>query len=193
MTDIIIPTYKPYAPCLVKCIESIYRHTNRFNLILACSPYGQVKNINWGLDRAKSKFVVILDWDIQVSEGWIDKLIASFEDNIGIMGSKMSGEYERWKGLSSQCKDGVQDWPTLPGGLMMFRNIGLRWDDNFQSGYWADTDFCRQFREKGYRVCINGDVTVDHSLHNSTTNPDLKNLMREGEIIYHKKWGNNEF
>lgn len=102
---------------------------------------------------------------------------------VGIVGAKMAGTYN---GLNSTCSDIAQEWPTLAGGCLLFKNIGLRWDENFPSGYWADTDFCRQFKEKGYQVWIDGRTVVEHQMHTSGQSP-------EGEAYYRKKWGDNEF
>jgi glycosyltransferase involved in cell wall biosynthesis len=198
LVDIVIPIYTPKLPLkkAEKCIKSVINNTKiPFNLILPSSDKSQPYNINQGLQRAKSKYVAILDWDIYVSENWLEPLVnvLKMKKNAGIVGCKMTGNYEKWGGLNSKAPAGITLWPTLAGGVMVFKNIGLMWDENFPSGYWADTDFCRQFKEKGYKVYINGDVEVKHDIYTSNTNLMITSYMNQGRQIYRKKWGDNEF
>lgn len=184
MTDIIVPIWSPNIPQekLAKLVLALTQHTDNYRLILCGSSKSQPKNINYGLKIAKSKYIVILDWDVYVSDGWLDQLIDDLKNNkeIGIIGAKMIGKYT---GLNSQSNI-LQEWPTLAGGCMVFKNIGLRWDENFPSGYWADTDFCRQYKEKGYQVWIDGTVEVEHEIHTSGSS-------EEGEKYYLHKWGDS--
>ena len=165
-----MPVYspRPYEG-LKRCIESVLDHTAEYNLIISASDKSQVENINNGLDRCKSEYIAILDWDVYVCPLWSENLIDVLNDDIGIVGAKMIGGYN---GMNSKA-NGIQEWPTLAGGCMVFKNIGLRWDPKFPSGYWADTDFCRQYKDKGYRVFINGDVIVEHDIHSSKTNASV--------------------
>ncbi len=194
-TDIIIPVVKPMPGVFDRCLKAIFKYTNNYNLIISCSYKGQVRNINSGLARAKSLYVVILDWDVVVGRDWLNKLIKAMDDDptIGIMGAKMIGKYATWKN-SPKIKKGVNDINTLAGGCIIFRNIGLKWDEKFPSGYWADSDFVRQYKELGFRVCSNGDVEVDHATHTSTElmETDLYWMMEKGKEIYKTKWGDNK-
>lgn len=189
MIDIIIPVYspRPYEG-LNRCIQSVIDNTTDYNLIISASDKSQVYNINQGLERAKSEFIAILDWDVYVTPLWADNLIGTLKEDIGIVGPKMVGSYN---GLNSQT-DEIKEWPTLAGGCMVFKNIGLKWDDKFPSGYWADTDFCRQYKSKGYKVYINGSVVVEHDIHSSKTNASVTGYMNDGSNIYRDKWGDNE-
>lgn len=194
MTDIVIPIYTPRVPeSFLKCVESIYKNTEDFNLIIAGSDQKQPVNVNRGLDRAKSEFVAILDWDTIVPGRWLKILTKNLAEDpsIGIIGAKMIGAYV---GTNRDAEPGVQEWPTLAGGCVVFRNIGIRWDERFPSGYWADTDFCRQFKEQGLKCCINGDVEVEHFPNTFGTQGDqVAEWSAQGAEIYKAKWGNNEF
>jgi len=183
MLDVIIPVYSP-APFegLTRCIQSVLSNTPDCNLIIVNSDKSQPININRGLDRAQGEYAAILDWDVYVPPGWADKLIDDLKNNdkIGIIGARMIGKYN---GLNRQAT-ALQEWPTLAGGCMVFRNIGLRWDENFPNGYWADTDFCRQYKEKGYQVWIDGGVEVEH---------DINTHGSGDENYYKQKWGDLNF
>lgn len=192
--DIIIPVYQENIPDrFYECIKSLFKNTKDFNLILVTSGDPQPININRGLERAKSEFIAILDWDVVVPGRWLHILTKNLKDDktIGIIGARMIGGYV---GTNRNADLGVHDWDTLAGGCVVFRNLGLRWDENFPSGYWADTDFCRQFRENGYKVCINGDVDVEHNPNTFGTQKDkVIEWSDQGEKVYKKKWGNLGF
>lgn len=195
MIDIIIPVYSSKVPLkeLDKCVKSIQENTDNYNLILSTSKKSQPYNINQGLLRANSKVIAILDWDVYVSPKWLEKLSGELKDDVGIIGPKMSGEYQHWGGLSSKPEGEPKEWTTLPGGCLVFKNIGLKWDERFPSGYWADTDFCRQYKEKGYKIFIHPGVEVEHDLYSSLTNSNMKEWMAKGEEIYEEKWGDTDF
>lgn len=188
--DIIIPVYDKKIPKIFdKCLKSIFEYTDDFNLICASSDQSQPKNVNRGLVRAKSPYIAILDWDVIVSPRWLKILVKNLEDNpeIGIIGAKMTGDYVGW---NREAPLGVTKWPTLAGGCMVFRNLGLRFDEAYPSGYWADTDFCRQFRDKGLGIYINGDVEVEHYPQTFGGQIDQVNKWSEiGAEIYRNKWG----
>lgn len=193
-TEIIIPVYSPRVPdSLAVCIDSVVKHTDNYNLLLCASDQPQPININRGIERSKSKYIAILDWDTIVPARWLHILTKNLENDptIGIIGAKMIGGYV---GTNRDASPGVQDWPTLAGGCVVFRNMGIRWDESFPSGYWADTDFCRQFKAAGLRCCINGDVEVEHFPNTFGTQSDQVEIWSEqGAEIYRNKWGNNAF
>lgn len=186
MTDIIIPVWTNKIPEeLNHCLAKLTINTNNYRIILCGSGDSMPKNVNQGLKIAKSKYIAILDWDVYVPDGWLDRLIETLESDksIGIIGAKMTGKYN---GLNATAPNNVVEWPTLAGGCIVFRNLGLKWDENFPSGYWADTDFCRQFKDKGYKVYIDGRVEVEHDCITSGSDAT-------GEQYYIQKWGDNKF
>jgi len=196
--DIIIPCLRDSLPLdeLDRCVKNIQKYTDNYNLILVTTDKSQPYNINQGLDRAKSKYIAILDWDVYVSKDWLSKLVEVLHTNkeVGIIGPKMTGIYQHWDGLSSKVElPKPQEWLTLPGGCMVFRNIGLRWDEKFPSGYWADTDFCRQYKDKGYKINIHGGVEVEHDLYQSQDKELVNPWMAQGEKIYEEKWGDTDY
>lgn len=197
--DIIIPVWQKEIPdCLFSTIRKVIENTTiPFNLIIVASNDSQPKNINRGLRRAKSKYVAILDWDIEVEKGWLKTMIDILKKDkkAGVIGAKMTGKYSDYGGLNAQISEGeTKEWLTLAGGCMVFRNIGIKFDESFTSGYWADTDFCRQYKEKGYKILITGKTSVKHHLYHTTTHSvETQAFMKQNEFIYKRKWGDNEF
>lgn len=194
MIDILIPVYTKDTPFeeLKRCVVSIIAHTPDCNIILACSDQKQQININRALERAKGDFVCIFDWDVYVCDGWLDKLLEKIkaDEKIGIIGPKMTGKYAELGGASSKIADGeTKEVSDLPGGLMLFRNLGFKWDEVFESGVWADTDFCRQYKEKGYKIVLTGDVSVEHDHLDITKFGSRSDFYIDGKKKYMEKWG----
>lgn len=193
MTDIILPVWtKKISDDIWPCFKSIVQHTKEFNLIVVGSGDSQVRNINKGLEKANSKYVCIVDWDIVVPNGWLEKLIQALDNDksMGIVGPSMGGEYEKYFDGHIHKKDEVIDRGSVIGACMLFRNIGLKWDEKFLSGYWADTDFGRQYKEKGYKIGLHGGVQIKHAIHTTAGQNDyVKKMMDDGELTYFTKWG----
>lgn len=191
--DIIIPVWtKKINPALYPCIESIIKNTDNFNLIISASDESHPININRGLDRCKSEYICIVDWDIVVYPGWLDKLVEALENDpkMGIVGPSIGGKQEEFFSGYMHEKDEVVDRGTVIGACMLFRNIGLRWDEKFPSGYWCDTDFGRQFKEKGYKIGLHGGAKIDHEVTTTLNESSFVNEMMEaGEMVYFTKWG----
>lgn len=185
--DIIIPIYTVDTPFeeVNKCLEHIIRNTKEANIILSCSDKKQPINVNKGISRAKGKYVVILDWDVYVPEGWLDKLleVMNRDPKTGIVGAKMGGKYGEL--APNQV---IGEVSNIAGGCMLIRNIGLKWDEKYPSGVWADTDFCKQYIEKGYKIIRTDEVEVEHDHLDLTKYEGRANFYDEGQKIYRKKW-----
>ncbi|WP_281990305.1 glycosyltransferase [Sulfitobacter geojensis] len=61
---------------------TLVRHPIAQRFIRAC---------NAGAERARGKFIALLNNDVEVTSGWLDELLAAFDrfDNVGLVGSKL--------------------------------------------------------------------------------------------------------
>jgi GT2 family glycosyltransferase len=121
-------------------------------------------------------------------------MVQALKDNpkIGIIGPSMGGEYAKHFSDYILAEDEVREWGTAIGACMVCRNIGLRWSEDFLSGYWADTDFGRQYKEKGYKICLHGGAKIDHEVHTTLgASQYVNDMMEDGEMVYWTKWGDN--
>jgi GT2 family glycosyltransferase len=194
MIDIVMPcwTGKEIPKAVYDCVGSIIKNTKDFNFIIVGSDESQPKNINRGLDKCTSKYICVIDDDIVVHHGWMEKMIQALEADpkIGIISPSQGGKYSEHFGYLSHDKDEVVDVISAIGACMVFRNIGLRWSEDFKAGYWCDTDFARQYKEKGYRICMHGGAKIDHELTTTLGNSDFANeMMIDGEQVYFNHWG----
>lgn len=206
------------------CFERLKKYTKDYELILVDngSVHGQelleewadvlitnkenlgfAKGCNQGFRAAKKEWIVCMNNDIFVYEGWLEMLIKTFEDNSDC-GVAMPA-------LMKQTKDGREalkiDKPDLTlnygkygkdaefGSLWMTRKdildkVGL-FDENFKIGFGEDRDLWRRMRIAGYntyrthntRVFHQGNVTMA-SIENrkSYTGPNREYLKQMDEL-----------
>lgn len=188
MTDIIVAVWTPekQRSSIARCVQAVVDHTDDFNLIVVGDSGSMAENVNVGLERATSEYIAVLDDDVFVTEGWLESLTDVLESNpeVGMVGPKMHGTYT---GLNAQIEDGyVGEWPTLAGGCVLFRNIGLKWDERFVGSQWADTDWCKQYKHAGYKVFADGRVSVEHNQLARNVRHDIN------EPLYIEKWGSKD-
>lgn len=165
LTEVIVPIYgKAIPPIAHECVNRLLS-TSNIVLHLPVTDLSQPKNVN--LITPTSKYFVIVDWDVLVPDGWLEPLLEIMEANedCGILGVKMHGNYQ---GANATVPAGeTQEVDNVAGGLMVCRNVGLKWDEEYPSGYFCDTDFCHQYREMGLKVLLTGVVDVQHDTQGS--------------------------
>lgn len=193
MVDIILPCYTKKIPdSYYKTIECLSKNTKDFNLIIVGNEDTQPKNINRGLDISTSHYKVIMDWDVYVPEGWLPKLIKVLDDHpdCGLVSPVMGGRYKETGGINNYDGGDITEYPSSVAGCMVIRDLGLRWSEDFLSGYWCDTDFCRQIKEKGYKIYLHGGLEVEHDVSTTTSGNTkyLNEMMADGEIVYFSHW-----
>jgi len=158
---------------------------------------GFLKNVNNAVQFARGDFLVILNNDVQVTDRWLDPIIATLRDpTVGAVSPKLlfpNGRLQeagaRLHADASAQMIGLFDDPTLPR-YSYSRNVdyvsgaclGLRksifeklggFDVRFAPAYCEDADLCLRLREKGLRVCYVADSVVYHHLSvSSNASPD---------------------
>lgn len=192
MIDIIIPVWTTAVnDTLYTAIEALCAYTQDFRLLMPSSDKPMPYNINRGLDVAKSDYIALLDWDVEVSEGWLPRLCKILDEHadVGIVGGDLqpNGYYEQWGA------DYVGVIPTLAAGCMLFRNVGIRYDEAFPHGLWSDTDFCRQYAEAGWGVWIDRTTGVKHHLVNSGPQGAYDEMEARCKEVYAAKWGDTNY
>ena len=174
--DIILIVHDQYE--LVKmCIESLCKTTTNYNLFIwdnnsnhetrdfleSCNYYMMIRSKeNRGFIYpnntlayfSESPYIILLNTDVILSEGWSEALIGnSIARNDAIVGYQ-GGVINRdclgiGKGHGSQI-DYVCGWcMCIP--RKVYKDIGL-FDDNLQFAYGEDSDFCLQAKKNGHDV-----------------------------------------
>lgn len=150
-------------------------------------PQRFIRSCNAGADKAKGKFIVLLNNDVEVTTGWLDELIASFDrlDNVGLAGSKLLypdgrlqdaggiiwGSGNPWNyGNSQNANDPSFSYARqadyLSGAAMMvptelWKQVGGL-SSYLEPMYFEDTDFAFKIRDAGYKTWFVPSSVVYH-------------------------------
>ena len=141
---------------------------------------------NQGLQKAKGDFVLLLNNDVAVTEGWLDRLIAHFEKSpdigmVGPMSNAVSGnqlvENVLYKDDLNAMQSFAQKFASdnhgkateimrLVGFCLLIRKEVLEviggLDETYVSGNFEDDDLCLRSRIAGYKNIIADDVFIHH-------------------------------
>ena len=150
-------------------------------------PQRFIRSCNAGADKAKGKFIVLLNNDVEVTTGWLDELIASFDrfDNVGLAGSKLLypdgrlqdaggiiwGSGNPWNYGNSQNPNDprfsyARQADYLSGAAMMvpadlWKQVGGL-SSYLEPMYFEDTDFAFKIRDAGYTTWFVASSVVYH-------------------------------
>ena len=238
--SVIIPVYNQLDFTL-GCLQSIVEHkpTCSFEIIVAddCSNddtgdviprvpgvryirnpenLGFIRSCNHASEHALGEFVFFLNNDTQVSAGWLDSLVAVFDQHqdAGIVGSRLlfpDGKLQEAGGIvwddASGWNFGRLDNPEKPefnylkevdyvsGAALMIRSSLLttlgRFDERFVPAYYEDTDLAFAVRKAGFKVFMQPRSNIVHfeGVTNGTeTGSGIKRYQVENQGKFLAKW-----
>jgi len=157
------------------------------HLVRNAKNQGFIRSCNLGAKAAKGEYLLFLNNDTQVTAGWLDELVRTFDEfpGTGLAGSKLvypDGRLQEaggiiWQDGSAWNFGRFQD-PSLPvynyarevdycsGASIMvpkvlFEELG-GFDEHYLPAYCEDSDLALKIRDKGYRVIYQPLSTVIH-------------------------------
>ncbi len=192
MIDVIIPTCKENVSELIKELQRTTHPVN--NIIATCSGGSASQNRNRGLKSAESELVIMMDDDMTgFYDGWIDDMLRWWKDDIAIMAARLltpdnnlgymlSEDNRMSKGLLVVPKREV------PTACVMFKNDGLRFDENFIGSGFEDNDFCRQLQAKypEKSFVVNNECRL---IHTNEKKNQHGHYWHKNQAYYQQKWG----
>jgi GT2 family glycosyltransferase len=239
---IIIVTYNGLHETTVPCLESILRQTAsvdfeivvvdnassdgtpdylrqaaerspRIRPILNKTNRGFAGGNNLGIRAAHGTYLVLLNSDTRVTEGWLDKLLAPLRKDatIGLIGpvSNEVGNEQRifTKGISPEeiTAEGKRWCDASIGDMFLTNRLGFfcvalprevfakvgPLDESFGLGFYEDDDYCIRVQQAGYRLVCREDVFIYHK--GSATFPRMSEethtLMKRNKRHLEKKHG----
>lgn len=177
---------------------------------------GFVDAVNAGIERARGRYVVLLNNDTEVRPGWLDALVSTVESDprIGVVGAKLvypdgrlqeaggiiwsdaSGHnYGRDQDPADPRYDFVRDVDYCSGACLLVRaellalTGGL--DRRFRPAYYEDTDLCFAARRHGYRVVYQPAAEVCHfegASHGTDVSSGTKRYQEVNRHVFAEKW-----
>jgi GT2 family glycosyltransferase/glycosyltransferase involved in cell wall biosynthesis len=180
------------------------------------TPQRFIRACNAGVEKARGKFIALLNNDTEPAYGWLDELIDAFGrfDQVGLVGSKLlypDGKLQEAGGIvwgdGSPWNYGKGQNPWEPrfnysrqvdyvsgAAMMTTRDV---WNElgglsqYLEPMYFEDTDFAFKVREAGYKTYYIPSSVVYH-YEGMTSGTDLKSGLKKQQLVnaskFKKKW-----
>jgi len=149
-------------------------------VILNGENLGFAKACNRGAWTGEREIIVFLNTDIQLVEGWLEGLLAAFDDEESVMAGnqlvRANGNYQRYDFIAGACCAVRRDWFTEVGG----------YDERFFFGY-EDVDLSWQARLNGKRIVTVKEPRLVHLGAASHTEATAV-YVREARELFRRKW-----
>ncbi|MBI5194860.1 MAG: radical SAM protein [Nitrospirae bacterium] len=202
--DILIICYER-TPLLEQCIESIDKFTPGidYKVHVVEGRRSAAENRNIALSMVRSPWFVMMDDDVTVSDGWLEKLLKYAGNGIGQIQSKLLFSNGRifsaekifiapWgenKVIGMGEKDNgrfdyVRTAELLSGTCNLYNSKILdacSFDTNYKGAQWEDCDFSMQIKMSGFHLLYCGESAVYH--HNL-----YRNALTENYNYFKEKW-----
>lgn len=185
-------------------VRVIYNASNR----------GYAGGNNQAIAAACGEYVVLLNNDVVVTEGWLDGLLAAFDRIPGLgvsapRSNRIAGDQITPDATYADL-DEMQRYAQVRRrrfwgeGYLTDRAIGLCLcidrrvideiggiDERFGAGNFEDDDFCLRVRGAGYRIFVCDDVFIHHfgSQTFAANKIDWAATMRQNWTKFARKWG----
>lgn len=166
---------------------------------------------NQGARLARGRYVLLLNADVIVGPGWLERLLACAErdDSIGVVGPYTNGavghQWVRDPGYRSpdQVASFARRWAAEHDGRWrevhriigfcflikreVISRVGLL-DERFGPGGYEDYDYCIRARHAGFKIAIAEDVFIHHFGGRGYVGMDYDGLRRGNRSILARKW-----
>ena len=240
LVSIVIPVYNQFAYTYL-CVKSVYEHSGdvSYEILIAddCSTdltkqidgiiHGLhtihnsqnlrfLRNCNHAAKSARGKYILFLNNDTQVQEGWLKPLVELIEsrEDIGMVGSKLvypDGKLQEaggivWRDASAWNYGRLSD-PDFPeynyvkevdyisgAAIMIKRQLWEKiggFDEQFAPAYCEDSDLAFEVRRNGYKVLYQPKSVVVHfeGISNGTdTASGQKTYQTINQKKFYEKW-----
>jgi GT2 family glycosyltransferase len=170
-----------------KSIKNATIITNNVNL-------GWERALNQGLEVSTAPYVVFANNDIEVTDGWLSKMLRYFElPDTGAIGPKSNAVMGK---QSTGFRQSVDETTHLIGFCLLVKRSILNEirEINYidETGVSDDHDLSIRIRKAGYKLRIANDVYVHHHFSKTISEiHDYKPYVLERRRKLRRKWGIN--
>jgi GT2 family glycosyltransferase len=194
-------------------VKSYSQHKN-VKIILNKKNYGFAKGNNIGLKKATGDYLILLNNDILVTPGWMNRLVFHCQkQNVGLVGpvtnsigneAKIDIIYDpkNTKDLETKAKIyTTSHW----GETLNLRNLAaFCWimsretykkigdlDEKFGRGMFEDDDYCIRVKQAGLDILCADDVFIHHyggASFKKIQTEEYQKLFNDNKKIFETKW-----
>jgi len=169
------------------------------------SNMGFVKSCNLGISMGTAPFVTLLNSDVVLTPGWLERLMECAETEADIASVNPLTNYAsqislpmvaggNFLGMDEVLRiHSPRNFPDVVTGVgfcMMLRRSALEevglLDEVFGKGYCEDSDLCMRLTARGYRTVVADNVYVYHRGRGAFT--DRTERYRTNRIIFDERW-----
>lgn len=197
MTEIILVRYgmREYED---ETIEQVLKCTKDFHLTVYDNWFRDANlSTVWNdlIERSDADTICLLNTDVVVTEGWLEKLKEGLTPKVGAIGpiSNRAGGHQG--GHAKPVDDNIRECSMLSGFCLVFpknvwREVG-GFDEKFKL-YGEDSDFCFRIRRKGYKLMTHYGVWIFHHGAKSTEaakrrGKDIDKIRNESARLFQAK------
>lgn len=173
---------------------------------------GFIGSCNRGAERASGEFIVMLNNDTQVMDGWLDALLETFErhPDTGMVGARLvypDGRLQEAGGIVFRDGSGwnygkgdvadrpeyqfVRETDYCSGACIMLRTDLFRelggFDGHFAPAYYEDTDLAFRIRQKSLKVRLQPAATIVHH-EGVSSGTDLSSGIKRYQAVNREKF-----
>lgn len=195
---------------------SIIEKIPNIRLITSDNNIGFLRNCNRALEYVNGKYILFLNNDVQVTEGWLDALLITFESqsNVGAVGPRFvypSGHLQEagasFRADTTADMVGLNEDPSLPSYnyirrvdyvsgacLLMLTSLVKKlggFSEDYLPCYCEDSDLCLRVQDAGYHVYYNPSAIIIHHLSKTTDTIDASFKLRsisKNTVTFKNKW-----
>ena len=236
IVSIVIPTFNR-AELLLACLRSILHYTDvAYEIIIVndastdktCDLLKYLQNVtvvnntenldflrsvNSGSEQAKGEYLLFLNNDVTVSDGWLSTLLDTIKrvKNCGAVGAKLislNGQLQEagasiWQD-GSVALYGAGDNPARPeynylrecdycsaACLLVRKDLFLqlgKFDQRYVPAYYEDADLCMMIWQSGHKVIYQPAVAIFHHHMGSRSYEKVAALVKKNQKTFAKKW-----
>ena len=177
---------------------------------------GYLRSTNLGASSTDTDIVILLNNDTEVSDGWIDEFVSTFDQypEAGVVGSRLiypdgrlqeaggiifqdgtAWNYGRFQDPSAEEFNFVREVDYCSAACIAVRTklweeIG-GFDEQFVPAYYEDVDLAFESRLRGWKVLYQPNIPIIHYegiSHGKDENSGLKAHQRKNHDVFVDKW-----
>lgn len=200
-------------PATVKLLKK-YQALANVTLQLNRTNHGFAKGNNLGMQMSKGKYLVLLNNDVQVTPGWLERLLyRARQTGVGLVGpvtnnigneSKINIKYDPTNRKDLETKAADYTYAHWGEDLTLSNLAAFAWmkprlvyqqlgglDERFGIGLFEDDDYSLRLKSMNYNLLVAEDAFVHHTGGASTNwhSPKYQKLFEANKAKFEKKWG----